>query len=139
MRRAANVAVLSSFYFFFLPHSLSNSKNTRLAAFVGVLVGVLIGAGAVHTAELTADMLLARTDFHYRSARYNQVTTDNSLYRDDGFTGARRLDWRNEETRTEKVTSPALHSAALEEALGKCPERNVQCLVNEINKLINQQ
>lgn len=117
---------------------MANSKHTHLAAFVGVLVGVLMGAGAVHTAELTADMLLARTDFHYRSARYNQVTSDESIMRDDGLTGARRLDWRNDETRTEKVTSPALHSAALEEALSKCPERNVQCLVNEINKLIQQ-
>lgn len=117
---------------------MANSKNTRLAALVGVLVGVLMGAGAVHTAELTADMLLARTDFHYRSQRYNETVNDEGLQRDDGLVGARRLDWRTEETRTEKAPNTGVHAAAVEKALGNCPERNVQCLVNELNKMLGQ-
>ena len=115
---------------------MANKSNTRLTVLVGLLVGVLLGVGTVHFAEMTADLLIARTDFNYRSQRYNETLDNEGINRGTGMAGARRLEWKTGDTRTEKVTAPSLHGAALEQAIGKCPERNVQCLVNEINKLI---
>lgn len=60
------------------------------AVLTGLAVGALMGAGVVQYATLTADILLARTDLHYRSARYNSLQNeDSALLRNDGMTGIR--------------------------------------------------
>lgn len=118
---------------------MANSNKTRVAVLVGMLAGVLMGAGAVHYAELTADLLIARTDFHYRSQRYNDTLNNQGFNRDDGMVGARRLDWRNEETRTEKAPAPALRGSAIEKLRyceGQSPVRRSQCLVNAANAIL---
>jgi len=120
---------------------MANNKNTRLAVLVGLLAGVLMGAGAVHYAEMTAD-LLARTDFNYRSARYNETLSNEGISRGTGLTGARRLDWRTDETRTEKVPATVLHGAAIEKlryCAGQSTVRRSQCIINAANQILEDE
>jgi len=118
---------------------MAKRNNTRLVALVGVLAGVLIGAGAVQTAELTADLLIARTDFNYRSQRYNHDLANEGIQRGDGMTGARFLDWGTLDERTEKAPATALRGAALEKLRycnGQSPDRRSQCLINAANQIL---
>lgn len=117
---------------------MANNK-TRVALLTGLLAGVLMGAGAVHYAELTANLLIARTDFNYRSQRYNRDLAEEGIYRDDGMTGARRLEWSTSETRTEKAPATALRGAALERLRyceGQSSVRRSQCLINTANQIL---
>ncbi|MDD5103581.1 MAG: hypothetical protein PHX93_04230 [Candidatus Peribacteraceae bacterium] len=119
---------------------MANGNKTRLAALVGLLVGVLLGAGTVHYAEVTADLLIARTDYYYRSQRYNRDLGNEGIYRGDGLAGARRLEWSNEDTRNEKAPATAVHGAADLEKLryceGQSSVRRSQCLVNAANQIL---
>ncbi|ALM09665.1 MAG TPA: hypothetical protein DEB30_00755 [Candidatus Peribacter riflensis] len=117
------------------------NRHIRVAALTGLLVGVLMGAGVVHYAELTADLLIARTDYNYRSQRYNRELDMQGLNRDDGIVGARRLEWSNDETRTEKAPATGLRGAALERLRyceGQSPVRRSQCLVNAANAILQE-
>ncbi|OIO53895.1 hypothetical protein AUJ46_04095 [Candidatus Peregrinibacteria bacterium CG1_02_54_53] len=118
---------------------MAKHKQTRVAVLTALLVGVLMGAGAVHYAELTANLLIARTDFNYRSQRYNRNLANEEIFRSDGLDGARRLEWSNEETRTEKAPATALRGAALNRLRyceGQSPVRRSQCLVNTANQIL---
>ncbi|MDD5040793.1 MAG: hypothetical protein PHX87_06350 [Candidatus Peribacteraceae bacterium] len=118
---------------------MANRKSTRLAVLVGVLAGVLLGAGVSHFAEVTADLLIARSDFNYRSQRYNRDLANEGIFRGDGLAGARTLDWGTAETRTEKAPATALRGAAIEQlryCAGQSPDRRSQCLVNAANQIL---
>lgn len=118
---------------------MAKSNTTRLTVLVGLLVGVLLGAGTVHFAEMTANLLIARTDFNYRSQRYNETLNNEGITRGTGMPGARFLDWGTLDARTEKAPATALRGAAIEKLRfceGQSPDRRSQCLVNAANKIL---
>lgn len=120
---------------------MAKRNTTRLAVLVGLLAGVLMGAGAVHYAELTADLLIARTDFNYRSQRYNETLNNEGITRGTGMAGARFLDWGTLDTRTEKAPATALHGTAIERLRycdGQSTVRRSQCLVNAANEILKK-
>lgn len=121
---------------------MANSNKPRVAVLVGLLAGVLMGAGAVHYAELTANMIVARTDYNYRSQRYNEILDNEGIARSTGLSGARRLDWSTDETRTEKVPATALHGVAIEKlryCVGQSSVRRSQCLINAANEILEDE
>lgn len=118
---------------------MAKRNTTRLTVLVGLLVGVLLGVGTVHFAEVTADLLIARTDFNYRSQRYNETLSNEGIARDTGMPGARTLDWGTLDTRTEKAPATALRGAAIEKlryCKGQSADRRSQCLVNAANQIL---
>jgi|GEM_PF-1763477 len=121
---------------------MANSNNTRLAILVSLLAGVILGVGTVHYAEMTANMIVARTDFNYRSQRYNDTLANEGISRGDGLSGARGLDWSTTDTRTEKAPATALHGVAIEKlryCVGQSPVRRSQCLVNAANEILEDE
>ncbi|MFH1444401.1 MAG: hypothetical protein ABIG34_03355 [Candidatus Peregrinibacteria bacterium] len=114
---------------------MAKYKKSRAAVLTGLLIGVLMGLGA----EVTANLLIARTDFNYRSQRYNRDLANEGIFRSDGMDGARNLEWSNAETRTEKAPATALRGAALTKLRyceGQSPVRRSQCLVNAANQIL---
>lgn len=65
------------------------ANRTTLAVLTGLVVGALMGAGAVQYATLTADILVARTYDSYRSQRYNSLQGSPAELRNDGMAGVR--------------------------------------------------
>jgi hypothetical protein len=115
-------------------------RNTIVTVLTGLVVGALLGAGAMQYASLTANMLVARTDDNYRSQRYNSTLDAEGIYRSDGLPGARSLDWATADTRTEKAPA-AIHGAALEKQRycpGQSSDRRSQCLINEVNNILEE-
>lgn len=120
---------------------MANSNTTRVAVLLSMLAGVLMGAGTVQIANMTAEQLTARTDYNYRSQRYNRNLANEGIQRSDGMTGARFLDWADDETRTEKAPATAFHGSAIEKLRfceGQSPVRRSQCLVNAANEILEE-
>jgi hypothetical protein len=108
------------------------NRKTVLAVLTGLLVGALMGAGVIQYAELTADVLMARTDYHYRSARYNsQQESDPALLRNDGMTGVRGTEPK---TATLRGAASAKESARSCNRIGDMTAR-AKCLNKVIDSL----
>jgi len=116
--------------------------NRHLPVLLGLLVGVILGIATVHVAEVSADLLLARSDLNYRSQRYNRILDMEQTYRSDGQEGARSLDWSTAETRTEKAPATAVHGSAIEKLRfcdGQSATRRSQCLINAANQILKDE
>jgi len=117
-------------------------RHHSLPVLLGLLVGVILGIGTVQVAELSADLLLARTDLNYRSQRYNRVLDMEQMNRSDGLEGARALDWSTADTRTEKAPATALRGSAIEKLRfcdGQSATRRSQCLINAANQILQEE
>lgn len=109
-------------------------RHLNIAVLVGLLVGVLLGAGALRTAEVTADVLVARMDFVKRSQRTNEVYSDQGL-QNPGVADARNTA-RTTDTRTEKglrgaatardIARGCLDQDESQEALSACLARAIK-------------
>lgn len=111
-------------------------RHLSIAVLTGVLAGVLLGAGAVRTAELTAELILARTDSVRRSQRTNEVFYDMGLTNpgvEDSRTAA-----RTEDTRSEKGLRGAATAAQIARSCQKVTDRS-GCLEDALKRALEQQ
>ena len=90
------------------------ANRTTIAVLTGLVVGALMGAGAVQYATITADILVARIDSVKRFPRDNGVIQQNPGIPDS------RTEARTADTRTEKTVHGA---ATLGESARSCQKQ----------------
>ena len=112
-------------------------RHLSIAVLTGVLAGVLLGAGAVRTAELTADMLIARMDFVKRSQRSNQVYLEDQGIPNPGVADARN-EARDADSRSEKGLHGAATAAQIARGCQQFTDR-AGCLEDALARALEQQ
>lgn len=107
-------------------------RQFRIAILSATLVGVLLGAGVTQFASITADMLVARTDFVKRSQRSNEVFSDQGQ-QNPGTPDARN-EGRTSDTRTEKGVTAAQIARGCANANDRagCLEDAFKCAMDQI-------
>ena len=110
--------------------------NMILASIAGLIVGVLLGAGAVQYGQTTAASLVALRDTVYRNSRSINEAKMQGI-EDEGITRP-RYEWR--EQRTENPS--AVHGVANEELPIYCPGqsslRRSRCLINTLQSIVDE-
>lgn len=110
--------------------------NMVLASIAGLIVGVLLGAGAVQYGQTTAASIVALRDTVYRNSRSVNEAKMQGL-EDEGLARP-QYEWR--EQRTENAA--AVHGVANEELPIYCPGqsslRRSRCLINHLNNIVEE-
>ena len=110
--------------------------NIVLASIAGLIVGVLLGAGAVQYGSTTAASLGAIRDTVYRNHRSGEAAKvqgfeDEGLVRPD-------FEWRDERTENPIAT----HGVAGDDLPIYCPGqsalRRSRCLINALQQVVNE-
>lgn len=110
--------------------------NIVLASIAGLIVGVLLGAGAVQYGQTTAASLVALRDTVYRTPRSVEEAKDQGL-EDEGLARP-DFEWRDQRTENPAAT----HGVAADELPMYCPGqsamRRSRCLINHLNNIVEE-
>jgi len=111
-------------------------RHSTVAILLGIMVGVLLGAGTVHFAEVSANVLVARMDFVKRSQRTNDV------YKTEGMENPGVADSRNTartpDTRSEKGLRGAATAAEIARGCMRFTDR-AGCLEDALQRAMEMQ
>lgn len=111
------------------------ANRTTIAVLTGLVVGTLMGAGAVQYATLTADILVARSSQIYRNQRSINEAKEQGL-EDEGKTGI-DLKWHSAAARTQA------RGASAKQAVSGCTRINdgaarAACLQDLIDQITSE-